>query len=144
MKKNLPFHVIIYHLVFLYFSTSGGLLPCIMKHSCRERLHSSSTNQGLLLEQCNGKIKLITHSCSPFRNNYRTSHQKCSMKKGILRNFTKFKGKQLCQSLFSNIFAALRLENLFKKRLQHRCFPVNFAKFLRTPFLQNTSGRLIL
>ena len=24
------------------------------------------------------------------------------------------------------------------------CFPVNFAKFLRTPFLQNTSGRLIL
>ena len=23
-------------------------------------------------------------------------------------------------------------------------FPVNFAKFLRTPFLQNTSGRLIL
>ena len=24
------------------------------------------------------------------------------------------------------------------------CFPVNFAKFLRTPFLQNTSGRLLL
>ena len=31
-----------------------------------------------------------------------------------------------------------------KKRLQHRCFAVNFAKFLRTPFLQNTSGRLHL
>ena len=26
----------------------------------------------------------------------------------------------------------------------HRCFPVNFAKFLRTPFSQNTSGRLLL
>ena len=25
-----------------------------------------------------------------------------------------------------------------------RCFPVNFEKFLRTPFLQNTSGRLLL
>ena len=24
------------------------------------------------------------------------------------------------------------------------CFPVNFAKFLRTPFLQNTPGRLLL
>ena len=24
------------------------------------------------------------------------------------------------------------------------CFPMNFAKFLRTPFLQNTSGRLLL
>ena len=29
---------------------------------------------------------------------------------------------------------------LLKKRLWHRCFPVNFAKFLTTPFLQNTSG----
>ena len=26
------------------------------------------------------------------------------------------------------------------KRLWHRCFPVNFVKFLRTPFLQNSSG----
>ena len=28
---------------------------------------------------------------------------------------------------------------LLKKRLWHRCFPVNFAKFLRTPFWQNRS-----
>ena len=26
----------------------------------------------------------------------------------------------------------------------HRCFPVNFAKFLSTPFLQNTFGLLLL
>ena len=26
------------------------------------------------------------------------------------------------------------------KRLQHRCFPVTFAKLLRTSFLQSTSG----
>ena len=25
-----------------------------------------------------------------------------------------------------------------------QCYPVNFAKFLRTPFLQNTYGRLLL
>ena len=31
-----------------------------------------------------------------------------------------------------------------KKRLCHRCFPVNFEKFLRTPFLQNTLRRLLL
>ena len=31
---------------------------------------------------------------------------------------------------------------LLKKRLWHRCFPVNFAKFLRTTFSQDTSGRL--
>ena len=29
---------------------------------------------------------------------------------------------------------------LLKKRLQHRCFPVNFEKFLRTTFLYKTSG----
>ena len=33
---------------------------------------------------------------------------------------------------------------LLKKRLWHGCFPVSFIKFLRTPFLQNTSGRLPL
>ena len=33
---------------------------------------------------------------------------------------------------------------LWKKRLWHRCFPVNVAKFLRTSFLQITSARLLL
>ena len=33
---------------------------------------------------------------------------------------------------------------LLKQRLWHRFFPVNLAKFLRTPFLQKTSGRLLL
>ena len=35
---------------------------------------------------------------------------------------------------------SLRPATLSKKRLWHRCFPVNFAKFLS----QNTSGRLLL
>ena len=30
------------------------------------------------------------------------SHQKCSVGKGVLRNFSKFTGKHLCQSLFYN------------------------------------------
>ena len=34
----------------------------------------------------------------------------------------------------------MRPATLFKKELQHRCFPVNFAKLLRTLFIQNTSG----
>ena len=33
-----------------------------------------------------------------------------------------------------------RLQMLFNKRIQHRCFPVKSAKFLRTSFLQNSSG----
>ena len=66
---------------------------------------------------------------------YRSSHQSCSVKKSVLRNFKKFTGKHLCQSLFFNNVAGLRPATLLKKRLWHRCFPVNFVKFLRTPFL---------
>ena len=63
---------------------------------------------------------------------FRSRHRRCSIRKGVLRNFAKFTGKHLCQSL------------LLKKRLWHMCFPENFVKFLRTSFLQNTSGRLLL
>ena len=34
--------------------------------------------------------------------------------------------------------------NFNKKRLWHRCFTLNFAKFLRTPFSQNSFWRLLL
>ena len=61
-----------------------------------------------------------------------------SVGKGVLKSFIKFTGKQLCKSLFSNKVAGLRPETLSKKRLWHRCFPVNFAKLLRTTFFYST------
>ena len=51
---------------------------------------------------------------------------------GVLENFAKFTVKHLFR-VFS-----------LKKGLWHRCFPMNFAKFSRAYFLQNTSGRLLL
>ena len=75
---------------------------------------------------------------------YRSSHQRCSFKKVFLKNFTKFSGKHLCWSLFFNKVSGMRPATLLKKRLQQSCFPVNFVKFLRTPFLQNTSRQLLL
>ena len=65
-------------------------------------------------------------------------------KKGVLKNFTKFTGKHLCQSLFVNKVAGPRPATLLKKRLWHRCFSINCVKGLRTPFLQKTSGPLLL
>ena len=65
-------------------------------------------------------------------------------KKVVLRNFAKSTGKHLCQSLFFNKVAGHRPATLLKKRLWHRSFPVNFVRFLRTHFLQNTSGRPLL
>ena len=71
---------------------------------------------------------------------YRSSRLEVFCKKGVLRNFAKFTGKHLCQSLFFNKVACLRPATLLKMRLWHRCFLVNFAKFLRTSFLQNISS----
>ena len=65
-------------------------------------------------------------------------------KKGALRNFAKFTGKHLCQSLFFNKVAGLRPATLLKKRFWHMRFPVNFAKFQRTSFLTEHLWWLLL
>ena len=68
----------------------------------------------------------------------RSSHQRCSWK------FRKFHMKiPVPESLFNKV-AGLRPATLLKKRLWHKCFPMNFAKFLRTLLLQNSSGWLLL
>ena len=72
------------------------------------------------------------------------TNQKCSVRKGVLRNFVKFTGKHLCQSLFFNKVVGVRASTLSKKGLWHGCFPADFAKFLGTLFLQNFCGRELL
>ena len=52
-------------------------------------------------------------------------NRRFSVNKGVTKNFAKFTGKLLCYSLVFNKVSGLR-------------------KFLRTPFLQNTSGRMLL
>ena len=60
----------------------------------------------------------------------RSSLSQMLFKISVLKNFANFIGKHQC----------LKACNVITKILQHRCFPVKFAKFLRTPFLQNTPG----
>ena len=62
--------------------------------------------------------------------------RRCFVKKNVLKNFSKFAGKNLFQSLFSYKISGLSLARLLKKRLWHRYFPMNFSKFLRTPFFK--------
>ena len=50
-----------------------------------------------------------------------------------------FKNFAMLDFLFNKV-AGFQACNFIKKRLQHRCFSVKFAKSLRTSFLQNTSG----
>ena len=61
-------------------------------------------------------------------------------KKSVLKNFAKLTGKHLFQNLFFNKVAGLRPATLLKKRLWNRCFPINFAKFLGSPFYRTTPG----
>ena len=56
----------------------------------------------------------------------------------LLKIFTIFTGKHLRCSLFVNTVAGPKPCNFIKKRLQHRCFPVNIAKNLKNTFLYRT------
>ena len=58
-----------------------------------------------------------THSLSRVSGSYRRSHQRCSMKKGVLRNFAELTGKHLCQSLVFDKVAGLSPTTFLKKRL---------------------------
>ena len=49
----------------------------------------------------------------------RSTQRRYSVRKGVFRNFAKFTGRHLCQR---------------DSETEHRCFSVDFAKFLRTPF----------
>ena len=89
-------------------------------------------------------MAILIRLLSQFPLTFRISQGRGSIKKSVLKNLTKFTGKLLCRSLFFNKVAGLRRATLLKKLLRRKCFPVNFAKFLRTTFLQNTSRRQFL
>ena len=72
-------------------------------------------------------IANIDKVLAEYRNSYK---RRCSIKKGFLKTFANFTGKNLCWSLL--------LIKFIKKRLQYSCFLVKFAKYFITPFLKKT------
>ena len=98
-----------------------------------------STTKNSFSQNTNHWLLSSCEYCKVFRtaflqNTSRSSRLQIFLKIGILKNFANVTGKDLRWSLFSKNLHAEGLQ-LHKKRLQHRCFPVKFAKFLRTPFL---------
>ena len=63
----------------------------------------------------------------------------CKKEKGAFKNFANFTGKHLCLRLFSR-----KACNFIKRKLQHRYFPVKFAKYLKAPIFKNILQRLLL
>ena len=114
----------------MYLLHKPARIVFLLKFSCIECLFSKinliKTLLRYQLSQASLDYLLSISTENPAK--FRSSHRRCPVRKGVLRNFAKFTRKHLCQSLF------------LKKRLWHRCFPVNFAKLLRTPCLQNTCG----
>ena len=62
-------------------------------------------------------------------------HEKRIFKKTLVRT-----GEHFSSGCFCFWISEAAPATLFKKRLWHTCFPVNFAKFLRTPFFTDFSG----
>ena len=74
----------------------------------------------------------------------RSGHQRSSMKKVFLKVWQNSQENTCARVSFLIKLQAWGLQLYLKKRLWPRCFAVNFVKFFRTPFLQNTSGRMLL
>ena len=70
---------------------------------------------------------------------FKSSYRNCSIKKVFL---------QISRNSLQKICARMKLQdsvwNFVKKRFWQRNFPVSFAKFFRTSFLQKTFGRMLL
>ena len=71
--------------------------------------------------------------------------KRCLQKKAcILKYFDIFTGKNLCWNLLDKVAGLKDTTCNFKKRLQHRCLPVNIANILRTRILKNICERMLL
>ena len=70
--------------------------------------------------------------------------QKCSVKQVLLETSQNSRENTCARFSFFNKVAGLRSATLLKKRLWHGCFPVTFAKFIRTPFLKEHLRWLLL
>ena len=80
---------------------------------------------------------LVLSKSSDDRLVFRSRHRKCFVKKYVLRNFAKFAGKHLCQSLCFNKVAGLLAMSL-KRRLGQRHFSCEFCEISGNTFCYRT------
>ena len=100
------------HLGFTLISCSDKIIAVELLQN--NDVNSCSFNSKVYLEP--RQISTMELSCNIFgwSSVIRSSHQRCSMKKGVFRNFGKFTGKHLCQGLFFNKAAGFLFINIFQ------------------------------
>ena len=143
----------------LVLKTSWRRLENILKTSCRTSwkrfrktyrkyvLKTSSRRLGrrkVLRWRRLGKQEMFAGTNLNLRDNFLTSfsssHPEVFLGKGVLKICSKFTGEHPWQSAISiKLFC-----NIIEITLQHGYSPVNLLHIFRTPFLKNTSGRLLL
>ena len=80
------------------------------------------------------KMAILIHCIGKFCYRRRKFQNTEAAMGGVLKSFTKFTEKHLCQIFFFDKVAGLRRAALLKKRLRHRLFSVNFVIFLEHLF----------
>ena len=80
------------------------------------------------------RVTFLRHDLFAYPS-YRSSHRRCSVKTGVLKNFAIFAGKHLYWILFLN-----KLQDFTPALLFH----VIIVKFLTTPFFKSICERLLL
>ena len=113
--------------VFRFSSTLCSFRFLIVSVGKMQSIEASIGSLTPKLQVSFSDVVIFTHNFSKY-SKCRSSRPEVFYRNGVLRNFAKFTEKHLCQSFFFN-----KVATLLKKRIWHRCFPVNFAKLLRTP-----------
>ena len=94
---------------------------------CPEKIHlgviSPASPKKIMFILENMVFLLKYHTDWHPRKGPRSSHWRCSTRKGVLRNFTKFTGKDLSQSLFFNKATGLRPATLLGLQLYWKRSP---------------------
>ena len=92
----------------------------------------------LSLQNTSRRLLLYFEKYHPrrFKNisQFRSSRQRCSINTVFLKISQNSQENTCARVSFLIKLQASQPATLLKKRLWHRCFPVNFAKFLRTTF----------
>ena len=79
--------------------------------------------------------------------NFRSSHQRCSIEKAVLKKFLNiYRKTTVLESLFNRVAGPKACDVIIRwtPTQQHRCLPVNIAKFLRKSILKKIFEQLPL
>ena len=96
---------------------------CLYRESCRNVIKNVTLRNGIRQWSLQKFVSKLYQTIGPyliknFQDHMEKQPSKFSVKKGITKK-------------------GLPAFNFIENRLEHRCFPVNIAKFLRTPILKN-------